>query len=381
MVSLITGALVQGGDRVTVVGFDRDDDPVFHPFAQGVRLIRLGLPPGSSRGAWLSVRRVAALRSTLRTLEPDVVVSFLTKVNVIALLASFGRPHRLIVSERNNPRAQPASRGWGMLLRRLLPRADAIVMQTRASLSLLDPRSRRRAHVIANPMAAPARERRGGNFVVGVGRLDRQKGFDLLIDAFARLAPSHPDWRLTIFGDGPERAALQAQIAALGLAERATLPGNSVVPGGWLDEAGVFVLSSRYEGMPNVLGEAMSAAVPAVAFACPFGPDEMVAHGATGLLVPVGDVEALAASIGTLMADPAARARIGEAARVASARYAPDRIAAEWERLLDTLPASTPSIGQAKSQRRGPAAEPLLRQVGTAPREAAVAEQRDVAVE
>ncbi|WP_308461927.1 glycosyltransferase family 4 protein [Sphingomonas folli] len=374
VVSLIAAALVRGGDEVTVVSFDRPADPVFHAFPAGVTLVRLGLPPGAAPGPLLVARRVAALRGALSELRPDAVVSFLTKINVVTLLASLGRRHRLIVSERNNPRAQPASRGWGMLLRALLPRADAIVMQTRASLTLLDPRARRRARVIANPMSAPPRERRPGKTIVGVGRLDRQKGFDLLIDAFARVAPARPDWDLMIWGEGPERPALEARIAALSLADRATLPGNSAVPGGWLDRAGVFVLSSRYEGMPNVLGEAMAAGVPAAVFACAFGPDEMIAHGETGLLVPAGDVVALADAIEALVADAATRERIGAAARAASARYAPAAITAEWRALLDSLLGARGSVGEPKPERRGPAAEPLDRLVGVAPGEAAVAQ-------
>lgn len=374
VVSLIAAALVRGGDEVTVVSFDRPADPVFHAFPVGVPLVRLGLPPGAAPGPLLVARRVVALRGALSELRPDVVVSFLTKINVVALLASLGRRHRLIVSERNNPRAQPASRGWGMMLRALLPRADAIVMQTRASLSLLDARARRRALVIANPMAAPARERRPGRTIVGVGRLDRQKGFDLLIDAFARLAPAHPDWKLVIWGEGPERAALEARIAALGLGECATLPGNSAVPGGWLDQVGVFALSSRYEGMPNVLGEAMAAGVPAAAFACAFGPDEMIVSGETGLLVPAGDVAGLAAALEMLVADAALRERLGAAAQAASARYAPTAITAEWRALIDSLLGARGSVGEPKSERGSPAAEPLDRLVGVAAGEAAVAQ-------
>ncbi|WP_425517170.1 glycosyltransferase family 4 protein [Sphingomonas yunnanensis] len=375
VVSLTAAALVRGGDEVTVVSFDRPTDPVFHAFPAGVPLVRLGLPPGSAPGPLLVARRVAALRGALSELRPAAVVSFLTKINVVALLASLGHRHRLIVSERNNPRAQPASRGWGMMLRALLPRADAILMQTRASLSLLDARARRRAHVIANPMAAPPRERRPCQTIVGVGRLDRQKGFDLLIEAFARLAPVHPDWKLVIWGEGPERAALETRVAALGLAERATLPGNSVVPGAWLDHAGVFALSSRYEGMPNVLGEAMAAGVPAAAFACAFGPDEMIAHGETGLLVPAGDVAAFADALETLVADAALRERIGAAARAASARYAPATIAAEWRALIDSLLGARASVGEPQPERRGPAAEPLDRLVGVAAGEAGVAQR------
>ncbi|MGK6321609.1 glycosyltransferase [Sphingomonas sp. DT-51] len=374
VVGLIAAALVRGGDEVTVVSFDRPADPVFHAFPAGVPLVRLDLPPGSAPGPLLVARRVAALRGTLGELRPDVVVSFLTKINVVALLASLGRRHRLIVSERNNPRAQPASRAWGMMLRALLPRADAIVMQTRASLSLLDARMRRRARVIGNPMAVPTRERRPGRTIVGVGRLDHQKGFDLLIDAFARLAPTHPEWKLVIWGEGPGRPTLHARIDSLGLGARVTLPGNSAVPGGWLDQAGVFALSSRYEGMPNVLGEAMAAGIPAAAFACAFGPDEMIAHGETGLLAPTGDVAALAAALKTLVADAAMRERIGVAARAASARYAPAAITAEWRALIDSLLGARASVGEPQPERRGPAAEPLDRLVGVAPGEAAVAQ-------
>jgi glycosyltransferase involved in cell wall biosynthesis len=298
-------------------------------------LIRLG---AAQRGIWSSIGRVRRLRSTLQRERPGTVISFLTKINVITLLATIGLRLRVVVSERNNPRQQTAHALWPWLLARLYPRADAIVIQTEASRICLPSSVAPHAIVIPNPIAAiGVHSEVDSTIVTAVGRLEYQKGFDLLLQAFALAAPRHPDWRLQIWGEGPLRHELEAAIAALGLANKASLGGLTATPGGWLATAGVFVLSSRYEGFPNALGEAMAAAIPAIAFDCDFGPADMIADNHNGLLVPAGDVVAMAAALDRLLDDAALRRRLGSAAQTAAAQYAPDAIFMRWQAVVAGL--------------------------------------------
>ncbi|MBB5714286.1 glycosyltransferase family 4 protein [Sphingomonas aerophila] len=335
VISIIAGHWVAQGRRVTVVTFDRDGDPIFHPLDPRVRLVRLGLPPEAGR-PWRVVARVAALRRALASVRPDVTISFLTKINVLTLLASIGTGRRVIVSERNNPRAQNAAPVWNRLLAGLHWRAETIVMQTEASLACLAPRARKRARVIANPIAVPANGDRqtDSHVLTAVGRLTHQKGFDLLIRAFGAVADKHPDWRLRIWGEGEMRPLLEAEVAEGRLGERVDLPGNSNGPAEWIGDAGAFVLSSRYEGFTNVLGEAMAAGLPAVSFDCDYGPAVLIRDEVDGLLVEPGDVAALGRALDRLMGDAALRARLGQAARTSAQRFAPARITAEWDKLL-----------------------------------------------
>lgn len=337
VVAQLSAALVARGWSVEIITFDRPGDPIYHPLDPRVTCTRLGLPSdgGGLRGAWRSIRRIAALRRLLAARQFDTVISFLTKINVIALAASLGLRTRIIVSERNNPLRQQASRLWGLLTAALYPRAADIVIMSERSRRALPAAVRARATVIPNPVRPgafrPAPQERT---FVAVGRLTHQKGFDLLIDAFAAAAPALPGWRLVIFGDGPDRAALEQRRLRHGLQHRIHLPGTTRVPGEWIAQAGIFVLSSRYEGWPNALAEALATGMPAIAFDCDFGAADMVRPDNTGVLVPPEDVAALAAALQRLALQPAFRCRLAEAARMAMTRFDPDLVVDSWNRLL-----------------------------------------------
>lgn len=178
--------------------------------------------------------------------------------------------------------------------------------------------------------------------VVAAGRLVAQKGFDLLIDAFAPVAARHPDWRLRIYGGGQDKDALQRRIDDHGLGERATLMGPTRELGKALAEGSVFVLSSRWEGFGLVIVEAMSRGLPVVSFDCPRGPSDIITPGRDGLLVPEQDVAALSAAIEQLIDDPATRRAMGAAALERARDYDGDAIAARWAALLDELAVSGP---------------------------------------
>ncbi len=170
-----------------------------------------------------------------------------------------------------------------------------------------------------------------------------QKGFDLLISAVASLYPKYPEWQLVIVGEGPERPALERQAARLGLANVVHFPGWVSQPYDYYHTAGVFVLSSRFEGFPNALLEAMAAGCAVVATDCPSGPKSIVSHGVNGLLVPSGDPQALALALGRLLADEGERARFGLAARGVLDRFAPGEVLPQWSRLFMSLqPTSGP---------------------------------------
>lgn len=320
------------GHRVSVIAFDRPQDPVYHALPQAVALHRLGIRTGK-RGV---AGRIAGVRRIVQDQRPAVLVSFLTKNNVIAAMATLGADTRLVCAERNNPERQDAHPGWNWALKTLYRRADAIVCQTDAVRRCFPAAVRRRLVTIPNPVAPPDVLPGAEDIpqIVAVGRLTHQKGFDVLLRAFARIAPRFPQWRLTIWGDGADRETLERAAAGLGLHGRVALPGISPVPRDWIREGGLFVMPSRYEGFPNVLGEAMAAGLPVIAADCDFGPAEMVEDGVTGLLVPPEDAEALAEAMATLMAQSAMRRGMGAAGAQSMARYAPERVLALWDRLL-----------------------------------------------
>ncbi|MFH8470009.1 glycosyltransferase family 4 protein [Streptomyces sp. NPDC017991] len=172
---------------------------------------------------------------------------------------------------------------------------------------------------------------------VAAGRLFPQKGFDLLIPAWARLVETYPDWQLRIYGSGEKKAELRALIEEHHLYNHVLLMGHTDRLDDELAKASFYVLSSRFEGLPMVMIEAMSHSLPVVAFDCPTGPSDVLTHGVDGLLVPPEDPDALAESMAKLMGDRALRADMGVAAVLTAASYGPDAVHPRWEALFSEL--------------------------------------------
>ena len=357
IISWIAGAAIARGWNVTVITFDSPGDPIFHSIDPRVELIRLALPAGGNGTARfiMGARRLHALRRALSGKRFDVVVSFLTKINVLTLLAMLGRRAPVIVSERNNPDLQPAHPLWQVMLRRLYPRAAAIVMLTERGKARLPIADRSRVTVIPNPLPSlgfrPRQE--GAPQLVAVGRLTEQKGFDLLIEAFGSIAERFPDWNLLIFGEGPERPRLEAMTAEHGLQDRVFLPGNTERHGEWISAASMFVLSSRYEGFANVVSEAMQAGLAVVASDCDFGPADMIEPEVSGILVPPGDIVQLAAALGEVMSSETKRRQLGANA-IRRARLFDERaILDRWLNLIAEPSASLLDGASATATARG----------------------------
>ncbi|WP_207533047.1 glycosyltransferase [Desertivirga arenae] len=169
-------------------------------------------------------------------------------------------------------------------------------------------------------------------FILGVGRLDPQKGFDLLIDAYFKLQPVHLD--LLISGDGPERTALQDKIRRYGLESRIKLIGFKNNISSYYQQAEMFVLSSRNEGYPNALVEAMSFGCPVVAANCEFGPSEIVINEKNGLLVRPESSSALLKGIERLINDPILKYRISQNAIMINETNSLDAISKKWTNLI-----------------------------------------------
>ena len=175
------------------------------------------------------------------------------------------------------------------------------------------------------------------NRIICVGRLYEQKGFDLLIEAFVRIASQCPEWHIDIFGSGEDKQQLQDSILAHQLEGRINLlPPTDYVYDEY-QQSEFYVLSSRYEGYPLVLNEAMSCGLPCVAFRCKYGPEEAITHGKTGLLAKNGDTADLAKQMLWMINHEEERHAMGNAAREAARRYLPQTIMQQWINLFDHL--------------------------------------------
>ncbi len=318
--------------------YQLDDSVVYRPLAQ--------TRDSNSRMEFLAnnLRRTMAMRKAIRSSAPDVIISLADRMNVLALLASIGLGVPVVVCEHSDP-AQQQIGGPGIeLLRRLLyGHADSVVMLTHTALSYFGPGIRRRGVVIPNSISVPP-EARGSSAgrachhkVISVGRLSEEKGFDFLIEAFAKVRPKFPLWSLTIWGEGGQRARLEALRDRLGLRECVQLPGVTKSPFKEMTESDLFVSSSRYEGFPMVVLEAMACNLPVVAFDCPSGNREIIRHEVDGILVPPQDAHALADAMSRLMGNAALRNQMAKRAGEVVQQFDTEKVMGQWEKLLGKI--------------------------------------------
>ncbi len=334
------------GQQVTLVTLAAAETDVYQvsDSVERVGLDVMGQSHGPLSAIKNNFRRARALRLALLAAQPDFVISFTDQMNVLTLLATLGLRLRVIICDRVDPRHHPLGRAWSLLRQTLYRRCFAAVVQTVAIRDVVQPLvAGRPVYVIPNavapevrpdtPQANQAAEDRATSprRLVAMGRLVPQKGFDLLIAAFAQLATRHTEWRLDVFGEGPQRDALQQQIRQLDLAGRIHLPGWTDDPASEFARADLFVLSSRYEGFPNVVLDAMACGIPVVSFDCPTGPAEIIRHQIDGLLVEPQDVDALAGALDELMASDRTRQEYAGRAAEVTNRFSEATFHARWD--------------------------------------------------
>lgn len=296
------------------------------------------------------ILRLVALRMIIRNKKPDVVLSFLTNVNVATLIATGFLKIPVIVAERTYPPMLPV--GWLLdwLRKRTYIHANQVVMMTSEGKTWLEDNIRgATGTVIPNPVIYPlplnepalypdqfvAKTRK---LLLAVGRLDEGKQFDRLLVAFSSIALCRSDWDLVILGEGPDRTKLNQLTASLGLEGRIFLLGQVGNVGSWYARADLYVMSSRFEGFPNTLAEAMAHGCAAVSYDCDTGPRDIIRNEIDGLLVsPVSDVPALAQALDRLMGDENERKRMSVRAIEVRERYSQESVLRAWDRLFESV--------------------------------------------
>jgi GalNAc-alpha-(1->4)-GalNAc-alpha-(1->3)-diNAcBac-PP-undecaprenol alpha-1,4-N-acetyl-D-galactosaminyltransferase len=331
--------LAARGRRVCVVTLS-DPSADFFSLPSGVRRFSVGGIGQSANplaGMFRNLGRVVRLRRALRACNAGTALSFVTQTNVLLLIAGIGLGMRLVVSERNDPARQTLSPVWRLLRGALYRFADVVTANSEGAVESLGRLVRGiRPVLLPNPpppLHPPVDAGRPPKTLLNVGRLHPQKGQDTLIDAFALLAPAHPELQLVIAGTGDSRASLEALAEAHGVRSRVTFAGAVADIDALYRNAGVFVLPSRHEGTPNALIEAMGHGLPCVASDASPGIRAALSDGIEGLLVPPEDPKALAVALDRLLGSAELRVRLGSGAHArATVRNDP---LARWEAILD----------------------------------------------
>lgn len=334
------------GQNVTLMTlYSTDTD--FYSVDPDVNRVALGLAGDSRnifRGIRANLQRIRAMSQAIKASSPDVVISFLDTTNILTLLACWNSSFPVIVSERTDPSQINIGRFWNSLRKLAYPRATAVVVQTQAVVNWMNASMpKANAVVIANPVRAipgdlePWESPVKGKLVASMGRLSSEKGFDMLITAFASVSKEYPDWSLVLMGDGPKKAELESLVNEFGLNDQVYFLGKVKEPYRVLRHVDMYVLSSRREGFPNALLEAMISGLPAVSFDCNSGPADIISHEVDGLLVADRNVEQLAAAMSRLMKDESLRVSLGENAKTVEHRFSMEKIMRSWETLMPVM--------------------------------------------
>ena len=286
--------------------------------------------------------RFRKLRRIWKEEKPDVIVSFIGKNNIMAILTSLGMGIPVAVSVRGEPGEEYYNGLLRFLARNLFRLADGVILQTKRCMEFFPKGVRKKAIILKNPVnpvffREPYRGEREKT-IVAVGRVDENKNHEMLIRAFAGIADEFPEYRLIIYGDGDKRSDLLKLTRELKLEDRISLPGNIDNVADAIYKTRVFVLSSNTEGMPNTLIEAMISGLTVVSTDCPCGgPAELIVHGVNGLLSPVKDVNAMKENLQYVLNDLHRADEMAHEASKTSDIYDVNKVYLEWERYLKYL--------------------------------------------
>lgn len=287
-----------------------------------------------------NITRIKKLRALCKDFKPDVLISFMAEPNFRAILATIGLPIKTIVSVRNDPKREYAGKVGRFVGKYILPMADGCVFQTEQAKAWFPKRLQKKSTIIMNAVAEPFFEiqRENPKDIVAIGRLSKQKNHAMLIRAFAKIADKHPEENLQLYGKGDLEEQLRQLVSELGLENRVFLNGATSQVPLVLKNAGIFVLPSDYEGMPNALLEAMAVGVPSISTDCPCGgPAMLIRQEENGMLVPVGDIDAMAEALDRLLADPAFAGALGKMAKADAEAYRPERVFQLWKQYVEVF--------------------------------------------
>jgi GalNAc-alpha-(1->4)-GalNAc-alpha-(1->3)-diNAcBac-PP-undecaprenol alpha-1,4-N-acetyl-D-galactosaminyltransferase len=338
VMSILANYWATHGWEVTLITLVDRSKPPFYPLDPQIKLVQLGVTGDSSNPAMAVVKiwqRARVLRQAIIASAPDVTIGFMATSGVMSVLACWNLGIPVIVSKRIYPAMSEANKVWKQLMKWTYPFADLVVVLTKSALSFYPPEQGYRAVVLPNPVIVPPVTMGLEGLLptptlIAVGRLAPQKGFDLLITAFAKIQADYPDWHLTILGEGESRAELEQLRSQLQLTDRVHLPGKVTNVHDYLRQADIFVMSSRCEGFPNALCEAMACGLPVISTDCLSGPREIITDGVDGILVATEDVEALAVGLDRLMSNPIERQQLAHAAPQVLDRFGLEPVMKMW---------------------------------------------------
>ena len=337
VMSIVANKMQERGYEVEIVCLN--DQIVFYPINKGIKITHVEVEAETKS----LPKKLWWFRKYIQKTQPDVVIAFMVSVYTVTLLALMGIDIPVISSVRNDPAYSNLRKKITRKI--LLPRSAHVVVQTQQIKEFFNKNIQKKTTVIYNPVNEQVFEVKGErlkvnderlNRIVSVGRLYPQKDQKTMIEAFAKVSKRYPDWSLTIFGEGPEREALESLVERLKVKDKVLLPGRSENIIDELNKSKIFCLSSVYEGMSNALVEAICVGLPIVTTKVS-GTEELIKDGENGFIVNIGDKEAMAKALVKIIEDENLQNQFAEKNKAQAIKFETNTIVDQWEDLVNSV--------------------------------------------
>lgn len=325
------------GHDVGIISYEKR--PHFYEVNQNVKVFKIT----EKNTIFEFYHDLKATKKQLKSRKAEVSISFLSRCNFMLILTGFFLETKIIVCDRNNL-LKKYSKSFFTVSCLLYTFADAVCVQTNEMKSFYPKYLQKKIFVLENPLdfaemqkQCYGREINKENIIISVGRLEKQKDYTTLIKAFSLIEQEFPDWKLYIFGQGNDREIIQRLINRLGLDSKVKLCGITHTPFLEMKKSKIFVLSSLFEGFPNVLCEAMYSGLPCIATKCECGPSELIHDGFNGFLVPIGDQDLMAKKIKLLIGNEELRNMMGKRAKESTNRLELGLVCDRWIGMINKV--------------------------------------------
>lgn len=314
----------------------------FYHLDERIKLITCSESSIISKNIWSALKNNYRLYNSLKRIlnknSIDLVIGFTITANVLSVLSAKRLKIKSIISERSNPNIYVPNTLWRNLRKLTYRYANRLVVQTKQNkLNFNNVIKTDRITILPNPIAQHLVNKKTSieereNIILTVGRLDENKAQHILIKAFAKLNANN--WKLVLVGDGEERKNLEDLVFNLNLKDKVIFEGKRKNIHDYYNNSSIFSFTSRSEGFPNVLIEAMYFGLACVSTDCPYGPSEIIADTINGFLIGIDDVDALTEKLQTLIDNQKLRHYVGESAHHSASKYIPKHVIASWNELI-----------------------------------------------